>query len=129
MDAFGHDESPAERPGDAIQRFRGEIGGEYLAGVFKTPEDLASQVVAAVSAQTRGIQLVERRLVEASVTADNMGAFLHGEQLDDSTLQQIKAQVATAGASRAVILDLGGGQTCGPSACTSSRACCARSPT
>jgi hypothetical protein len=92
---------------EGVNNFRAEVGANYLAGIFRTPDDLASQAAAAVAAQGLGLRLVERLLKQTS--AENMGRFGRGDQLTASTVMSIKAMVATAGSDRAVVIDLGHG--------------------
>ena len=90
-------------------RFRSDVGAAYLAGVFRTPEDLASQVAAAVAAQGLGQQLVDRLLRQSDVTAEDMGHFGRGAQLADTTLIGVKEMVRVSGPVRAVLVNLGNG--------------------
>jgi hypothetical protein len=46
--------------------------------MFRTPDDLASQVAAAVSAQGLNRFMVDRVLVQTSVSSGDMGAFGEG---------------------------------------------------
>lgn len=56
-------------------------------GVFRTPDDLASQVAAAVSAQGLTQHIVNRVLSETSVASADMDAFAKGmAPISDSTL-------------------------------------------
>src|SRR5262249_14991992 len=56
VDAMG-----AEREaGENVSRLRSLLGSDYLAGIFRTPDDLASQVAAAVSAQGLTRHVVDR---------------------------------------------------------------------
>jgi hypothetical protein len=105
VDAMSTDPRAAE----GVNNFRAEVGTNYLAGIFRTPDDLASQAAAAVAAQGLGLRLVERLLKQTSVTAEDMGRFGGGDQLTDSTVFSIKAMVASAGPDRAVVIDLGHG--------------------
>jgi hypothetical protein len=97
------------RPGQYIARFRAELGSNYLAGMFRTPDDLASQVAAAVSAQGLNRFMVDRVLTQTSVKAGEMGGFGEGTDLNDSTIGSIKSMVAEAGSTRAIVVDLGEG--------------------
>jgi hypothetical protein len=105
IDAMGAD----TQAGSRIAAFRSLLGTSYLAGMFRTPDDLASQVAAAVSAQGLNRFMVDRVLVQTSVSADDMGAFGKGEALHDSTIGSIQAMVAGAGSTRAIVVDLGTG--------------------
>ena len=90
-----------------IERLRGDVGRDHLAGIFRTPEDLASQASAAVAAQGATTGLIERLLSETSVTAGDMGAFGRGGEINDSSLIAIKNMVTSVGESRALVVDLG----------------------
>jgi hypothetical protein len=97
------------RPGFNIARFRSLLGTNYLAGMFRTPDDVASQVAAAVAAQGLNRFMVDRVLVQTSVNAGEMGGFGEGMALEDSTIGGIKSMVAGAGSTRAIVVDLGEG--------------------
>jgi hypothetical protein len=60
--------------GSNIARFRSLLASNDLAGMFRTPDDLASQVAAAASAQGLNRFMVDRVLVQTSVRAGDMGA-------------------------------------------------------
>jgi uncharacterized protein DUF4062 len=53
--------------GGAVSQLRSRLGTDYLAGIFRAPDDLASQVAAAVSAQGLTRHMVDRVLGETSV--------------------------------------------------------------
>jgi hypothetical protein len=93
----------------AISRFRSEVGTDYLAGIFTTPDDLASRVTAAVAVQGLTSQLAERLLNQVSVKADAMDGFGTGEQLWDTRIQAIKKMVVGVGRERALVIHLGNG--------------------
>ena len=95
--------------GSSIASFRSVLGTNYLAGIFRTPDDLGSQVAAAVSAQGVNRFMVDRVLVQTSVRAGDMGAFGEGTLLSDSTVGSIKKLVAEAGSTRALVIDVGVG--------------------
>lgn len=95
--------------GEQVSALRSELGTNYLAGMFRTPDDLASQVAAAVSAQGMNRFMVDRVLVQTSVSSGDMGAFGEGTELQDTAMLSIKAMVASAGSTRALVIDLGGG--------------------
>jgi hypothetical protein len=97
------------RSGGNIARFRSLLGTNYLAGMFRTPDDVASQVAAAVAAQGLNRFMVERVLAQTSVNAGEMGGFGEGQALEDSTILSIKHLVAGAGSTRAIVVDLGDG--------------------
>ena len=96
--------------GENIARLRAQLGSNYLAGIFRTPDDLASQVAAAVSAQGLTRHMVDRVLGETSVASPDMDPFAHGEQVNDSTLGSIKQMIQRAGAARALVLQIDEGQ-------------------
>lgn len=93
-------------------RLRAELGAEYLAGVFRTPDDLASQVAAAVSAQGLTRHMVDRVLGETSVASSDMDAFAQGTQdvNNPSSLGSITKMIQSSGASRALVLRINDGQ-------------------
>ncbi|RYZ05955.1 MAG: DUF4062 domain-containing protein [Myxococcales bacterium] len=93
----------------SISRFRGEVGSNYLAGIFVTPEDLASQVSAAVARQSLGQSMVERVLAQDSVNATDMVSFGSGQEINPSSMSEIANMVSRAGNSRAMVIDLGEG--------------------
>jgi hypothetical protein len=96
-------------PGQDVARFRSILATNHLAGMFRSPEDVASQAAAAVSAQGLNRFMVDRVLVQSSVNADAMGGFGQGQLLADSTIGSIKEMVASAGSTRAIVVDLGAG--------------------
>jgi hypothetical protein len=96
--------------GVEVSRLRAELGTNYLAGIFRTPDDLASQVAAAVSAQGLTRHMVDRVLGETSVASPDMDAFAQGEQVNDSTLGSIKQMIQRSGAARALVLQIDDGQ-------------------
>jgi len=77
--------------------------------MFRTPDDAASQVAAAVAAQGLNRFMVDRVLVQTSVNALEMGGFGQGRRLEDSTIGSIKGMVKGAGSTRAIVIDLGDG--------------------
>jgi len=97
------------KPGSNIARFRSMLGTNYLAGMFRTPDDVASQVAAAVAAQGLNRFMVDRVLVQTSVSAGEMGGFGEGQALFDSAIDAIKTMVKGAGSTRAIVVDLGDG--------------------
>lgn len=98
--------------GAEVSQLRTRLGSEYLAGVFRTPDDLASQVAAAVSAQGLTRHMVDRVLGETlSVATQDMDAFAQGvADVKDSTLESIKQMIQRAGAARALVLQIDEGQ-------------------
>jgi hypothetical protein len=93
--------------GSDIARFRRQLGTTYLAGIFRTPDDLASQVAAAVAAQGLTRHIVDRVLAQTSVAAADMQNFGRGQPL--SGLTSIRTMIAGAGIARAIVLALGMG--------------------
>lgn len=96
--------------GEDVSRLRALLGTNYLAGIFRTPDDLASQVAAAVSAQGLTRHMVDRVLRETSVASPGMNAFAQGDQVSDSTLIAIRQMIQDAGAARALVLQIDQGQ-------------------
>jgi Domain of unknown function (DUF4062) len=110
VDAMSSEAKPGEqRAGFNIAQFRATLGTNYLAGMFRTPDDLASQVAAAVAAQGLNRFMVDRVLEQTSVNTAAMGGFGEGTALEDSTIDSIKEMVAAAGSTRAIVVDLGEG--------------------
>jgi len=103
VDAMG----AAPQAGEKIATFRELLGRNYLAGMFRTPDDLASQVAAAVAAQGINKFMVERALMQTSVLAPEMAAFSGGTTLADTTIDSIKEMVEASSAARALDIDLG----------------------
>jgi Domain of unknown function (DUF4062) len=106
VDAMGG----AQGAGEDVSRLRALLGTDYLAGIFRTPDDLASQVAAAVSAQGLTRHMVDRVLGETSVATPDMDAFAQGNQVSDSTLFSIKQMIQRSGAARALVLQIDDGQ-------------------
>jgi hypothetical protein len=96
--------------GEDVSRLRALLGADYLAGIFRTPDDLASQVAAAVSAQGLTRHMVDRVLGETSVASPDMNAFAQGDEVNDSTLGSIKQMIQRSGTARALVLQLDEGQ-------------------
>ena len=97
--------------GEEVSRLRSLIGTNYLVGVFRTPDDLASQVAAAVSAQGLTRHMVDRVLSQTSVASPDMDAFAKGAApVTDSTLITIKQMIQDAGAATALVLPVDVGQ-------------------
>lgn len=97
--------------GDEVARLRTSLGSNYLAGIFRTPDDLASQVAAAVSAQGLTRHMVDRVLGQTSVASPDMEPFAKGgAPLVDSTLMSIRQMIQSAGGARAVVLPIDEGQ-------------------
>jgi hypothetical protein len=73
--------------GEDVLRLRSQLGTDYLAGIFRSADDLASQVAAAVSAQGLTRHMVDRVLGETSVAGSEMDPFAKGDlYLSDSSL-------------------------------------------
>jgi len=106
VDAMGGEVSA----GADVSRLRAALGTEYLAGIFRTPDDLASQVAAAVSAQGMTRHMVDRVLAETSVANPDMYAFGQGLEFNETTLGSIKQMIRRSGTARALVLDLDQGQ-------------------
>lgn len=106
VDAMGG----APGAGDDVSRLRALLGADYLAGIFRTPDDLASQVAAAVSAQGLTRHMVDRVLGETSVASPEMDPFAQGYEVNDSTLMGIKQMIERSGAARALVLQIDEGQ-------------------
>lgn len=104
--------SGAPGAGEDVVRLRAQLGAEYLAGIFRTPDDLASQVAAAVSAQGLTRHMIDRVLGETSVASPDMDTFAQGVEtvITDSTLGSIKQMIQRSGSARALVLDIGDGQ-------------------
>lgn len=95
--------------GEDISRLRSLLGSNYLAGIFRTPDDLASQVAAAVSAQGLTRHMVDRVLGQTSVASPGMDPFANGQPVNDSTLISIKQMIRDVGAARALVLPIDDG--------------------
>jgi hypothetical protein len=95
--------------GAPIARFRAHLGATYLAGIFRTPDDLASQVAAAIAAQGLSRHMVDRVLAQTSVASGDMGQFGQGASVSDTTLLSIKSMIKAAGSVRALVVTLGEG--------------------
>jgi Domain of unknown function (DUF4062) len=96
--------------GQDVSRLRALLGTDYLAGIFRTPDDLASQVAAAVSAQGLTRHMVDRVLGETSVASSDMDPFAQGIEVNPSTLISIKQMIERSGAARALVLHIDDGQ-------------------
>ena len=92
--------------GEDVSRLRARLGTDYLAGIFRTPDDLASQVAAAVSAQGLTRHMVDRVLGDTSVASQDMDPFAHGAEVDASTLGAIKQMIERSGTTRALVLHI-----------------------
>jgi hypothetical protein len=106
IDAMGG----APSAGEDISRLRALLGTDYLAGIFRTPDDLASQVAAAVSAQGMTRHMVDRVLGETSVASPDMDPFAKGWEVSDTTLGSIKQMIQRSGSARALVLQIDEGE-------------------
>jgi len=102
VDAMGTEPQAGLRAAE----FRALLGRDYLAGMFRSPDDLASQVAAAVSAQGLNRFMVERALAQTSALAPEMAAFSGGATLFDTTIGSIGQMVTSSGSARALVVDL-----------------------
>src|SRR5262249_501986 len=96
--------------GEDVSRLRAQVGTDYLAGIFRTPDDLASQVAAAVSAQGLTRHMVDRVLGETSVASPDMDPVAQGTYQVNSSLVSIKQMIQSSGAARALVLQIDEGQ-------------------
>jgi hypothetical protein len=100
MDAFG-----ATGP-KAINAFRRRVGEERLAGVFTTPDNLASQVAAAIATKGLSEPMAQRALDQGGVTA-RMRPFAEGApEALDSAIGSIIETIREARDDPAVPLEL-----------------------
>jgi hypothetical protein len=94
-----------EAGGSAIQEFRTRLGSTYLAGIFTTPDNLATQVAAAIA-----VQGINRHMAERALTPEGIGAvmapFVEGGPLQDTTVASIREMVGSAGNTRALLIDI-----------------------
>jgi hypothetical protein len=96
--------------GEDVARLRSLLGSSYLAGIFRTADDLATQVAAAVTAQGLTRTMVDRLLDQTSVAGAKMAPFAGGDRVSDSTLGAITEMIENAGAARAVVLTIDDGR-------------------
>jgi Domain of unknown function (DUF4062) len=107
VDAMGG----AASAGEDILRLRSRLGTDYLAGIFRSPDDLASQVAAAVSAQGLTRHMVDRVLGETSVASPAMDSFAQGSlDVSVSSMMNIKKMIRSFGRSRALVLPIDEGE-------------------
>lgn len=90
--------------GNKVAALRARLGGNYLSGIFRTPDDLASQVAAAVSAHSLSRFIVDRVLGKTSTALAEVDPFAQGAEVNDSSLMGIKQLIRASGASRALVL-------------------------
>jgi hypothetical protein len=103
VDAMGN----APGAGQDVARLRSELGRDYLAGIFRRPDDLASQVAAAVSAQGVTRHVVDR-VLDATSVAGSIAPFAGGADVNDSSVIGIKTMIRASGAARALVLQIDG---------------------
>lgn len=104
VDAFG------ETGTANILRLRAKVGSQYLAGIFSSPDNLASRAAVAVARLGIRQQMFSRILKLATVT-DTMAGFLHGNPLTDTTLRAIREMISGAGLTRVLLVQTGPGHT------------------
>jgi Domain of unknown function (DUF4062) len=93
--------------GVRIKRFRDEVLGNWLAGIFRTPEDLARQVSAAVYRREIQDRIGTIALALESGFAETL---MSGGPVRDSTLHTMKHSLATAPQLAVLRVDLRNGQ-------------------
>ena len=103
-------DAQSERGGSEIVRFRSLLGGRHLAGIFRSPDNLASLAAPAVAVQGMSRHMAERALKLDQVSSV-MNPFVTGSDLHDTTLDAIRQMVSNAGTTRALIIDMGTGNT------------------
>jgi hypothetical protein len=106
VDAMG----AAINGGAQVLSLRSRLGSEYLAGIFRSPDDLASQVAAAVAVQGVTRHVVDRVLVATSVASASMELFAKGEEVNPSTIGNITQMIREPGTSRALVLAIDDGE-------------------
>jgi hypothetical protein len=98
----------SETGGTEIVRFRSVLGGTHLAGIFRSPDNLASLAAPAVA-----VQGMNRHMAERALKQDRVGGiiepFVTGGDLHDTTLLGIQQMVSDAGTTRALVIDMGTG--------------------
>ncbi len=100
----------SETGGAEIVRFRSVLGSAHLAGIFRSPDNLASLGAPAVAVQGMNRHMAERALKQDRVSGI-IDPFVTGTDLNDSTVISIKQMVSNAGTTRALVIDLGTGNT------------------
>jgi Domain of unknown function (DUF4062) len=107
VDAVGGEPDAGER----VLNLRARLAANYLTSIFRTPDDLASQVAAAVSAQGLTRHMVDRVLDETSVASSDLDQFAKGEtHVNTTSLPNIKQMAGQSGAARALVLQIDEGQ-------------------
>jgi hypothetical protein len=95
----------SETGGAAIHNFRARLGGSHLAGIFTTPDNLATQVAAAIAVQGINRHMAERALTPEGISGV-MAPFVQGAPLQDTTIASIRNMVQSAGNTRALLVDI-----------------------
>ena len=97
----------SETGGAEIQRFRTLLGQNHLAGLFTSPDGLASKVAVAVAVQGLNRRMIDLALTKTSLAAqDSMRAFGGGGDLT-SSIGAIRTMVARAGPARMMEVRIG----------------------
>ena len=91
--------------GKRIARLRKEIGQNYLVGHFRTPEELASLVSAAVYRQEMSRQVSVETLTHAEVDQH----FARDTMVSQSSLMEITSKIQQPGGIQELRIDLGDG--------------------
>ena len=105
MDAASANAEAAER----ISPLWSEAASEYLVGMFSSPDDLASQVGAAVASFGLTKPLSELVLNRTAVTAEEMGRFGTGDSFSITSLEAVRNMISRTGKDRALVVELGDG--------------------
>jgi hypothetical protein len=84
--------------GESVVNFRSRLGTRYLVGLFRTPDNLASQAAAAIARQGLREQMLDRHLLPEEVR-DAMAAFGHGLMTADNESALISIREMVAGAA------------------------------
>ena len=92
--------------GEDVSRLRALLGTDYLAGIFRTPDDLSIQVAGGVSAQGVTRYIVDRVLCDTSVVKKDVDCFARGSNVDSSTLIGFIQMLRRSGAACALVLEL-----------------------
>src|SRR6201996_1995374 len=100
----------SEAGGAQIVRFRSLLGSTYLAGIFRSPDNLASLGAPAVAVQGMNRNMAERALKQDQVSGV-IDPFVTGSDLYDTTVHSIQQMVSNTGATRALVIDIGTGNT------------------
>ncbi|MBS1819021.1 MAG: DUF4062 domain-containing protein [Acidobacteria bacterium] len=102
-----HIDAVAGKPEDAaaVKKLREELAGQWLAGFFTTPEDLARQVGAAVYRRE-----VTDRLGTVSAAPGLTESLMFGGPISDSTLGSLQQSLVQAPELRVLTVDLRDGR-------------------